>query len=120
MKFLCALAASLVIFPAAYAQALAALISGDDAAARRWSELMRTGSEPFIRAADAIEALASADGTAYRDAVETVVGDFEQRTEHLTGVAVADTALMLQCLAVRRGLAAELDSPLLPGPARGG
>jgi len=43
------------------------------------------------------------------------VRDFEQRTEHLTGVAIADTALMLERLAGDRGLRAGVRSALLPG-----
>ena len=40
--------------------------------------------------------------------------DFEGREEHLTGVPVADTALMLERLAEPRGLAAHPASALLP------
>ena len=40
--------------------------------------------------------------------------DLEQRSQHLTDVAIADTALMLQELAARRGMAAGLESPVLP------
>jgi predicted O-methyltransferase YrrM len=102
--------------PAAYAQALAALIADDDAAARTWAAQMRGGSDVFARTAGAIVALAERDGAAYADALKAIVRDFEQRSEHLTGVAIADTALMLERLAARRGLAAELQSPLLPRP----
>ena len=99
---------------ASYAQALAALIVGDDSAAQAWSQQMRTGSEAFVRTADGIWALATGGVEAYATALRTIVEDFEGRAEHLTGVAVADTALVLQRLAVRRGLAAELTSPVLP------
>lgn len=99
---------------AAYARALAALIAGDDEAARRASEEMRGGSDAFDRTADAIAALAAGDRERYGAALTQIVRDFERRAEHLTGVAVADTALMLQQLAARRGLAVELPSPVLP------
>ena len=99
---------------ASYALALAGLILGDDALAARASAAMRGGSEAFDRAADAIEALAESDRDRYADALGQIVRDFEQRAEHLTGVAIADTALMLQLLAGRRGIAAELSSPVLP------
>ena len=99
---------------ASYAQALAGLILRDDAAAEAWSERMRTGSDAFARTADAISALAAGDAEAYATAVRSIVEDFERRADHLTGVAVADTAVMLQRLAARRGLAAELTSPVLP------
>jgi hypothetical protein len=100
--------------PAAYALAVAALVRGDDAEATRLSERMRPGSPAFGRAADAVAALAAADAGAYRAAVAAIVADFTGREEHLTGVAIADTAAMLEALAGARGLAAALDSPLLP------
>ena len=40
---------------------------------------------------------------------------FETRDEYLEDIPVADTVLVLQALAARRELAAELESPLLPG-----
>jgi hypothetical protein len=43
-----------------------------------------------------------------------IVEDFEGREAHLTGVPIADTALMLERLAERRGLAAHPESLLLP------
>lgn len=99
---------------AAYAQALAALILEEDQAAAQWSERMRIGSEAFERTADATRALAVRDRTAYAAALERIVRDFERRSQHLTGVAIADTAVALQRLADRRGLAATLDSAVLP------
>ena len=39
------------------------------------------------------------------------------RDEHLTGVAYADTAAMLETLAAPRGIAAHPHSALLPSPA---
>jgi hypothetical protein len=101
--------------PAWYALAIAALVDGDDALARRAAEGMRAaGVEPFERTAAAIDALARGDGAAYGRAAAAIVADFEGRTEHLTGVAIADTALMLERLAERRGLAAHPASALLP------
>ena len=97
-----------------YALAIAALVEGDDAAAEAAARAMRGGSPAFERAADAIAALARRDGDAYAAAVAAIVADFESRAEHLTGVAIADTALMLERLAERRGLAARPASPLLP------
>jgi hypothetical protein len=99
---------------AAYALAIAALIDGDDDAAGWWAGVMRGGSEAFGRTADAIAALAAADRDAYAAAVAAIVRDFESRPEHLTGVAFADTALMLERLAEPRGIAAGVESPLLP------
>jgi hypothetical protein len=99
---------------ASYGRALAALICGDDQAAAHASDQMRGGSEAFDRTAEALAALAAGDRRRYAWAVEQIVRDFEQRTDHLTGVAIADTALMLERLAARRAMAAELVSPVLP------
>ncbi|MEA2360257.1 MAG: hypothetical protein QOI62_3517 [Solirubrobacteraceae bacterium] len=100
--------------PAAYALAVAALLTCDDASAARHADEMRAGSPPFGRAADALAALAGHDGDAYRAALETIVADFAARDEHLTGVRIADTAAMLEALAAPRGLAAGLVDPVLP------
>ena len=103
---------------AAYAQALAALIADDDQAADTWSGRMRGGSDAFDRTAEAIAALAESDRARYAAAVREIVRDFEQRAEHLTGVAIADTALVLERLAAERGRAAGVKSPVLPGSGR--
>jgi hypothetical protein len=99
---------------AAYALALAALAAGDDEAAARHAQAMRGGSDAFDRAAAAIDALAARDRDGYARAVQAIVDDFAGRAEHLTGVAVADTAMMLEELAAARGLAARPASPLVP------
>jgi hypothetical protein len=103
---------------AAYAAAIAALALGEDDQARSHAHAMRAGGEAFDRAASAIEALAGRDHSKYRAAVSAIVADFEARQAHLTGVAMADTAAMLDRLAAARGMAAGLKSPLLPPPAR--
>jgi hypothetical protein len=100
--------------PSHYVVALAALVAGDDEAARAAAEGMREGSPPFGRAAEAIEALATGDGDRYAVALRAIVSDFEARDDHLTGVPIADTALMLERLAEPRGLAARPASALLP------
>jgi hypothetical protein len=99
---------------AAYAAALAALALGEDDAALHQAEAMRAGSEPFARAAAAVEALARRDEVAYSAAVSAILADFERRQGHLTGVAIADTAAMFERLAVARRMAANLESALLP------
>jgi hypothetical protein len=91
--------------PSAYALALAALVLGDDATAASAAEGMRAGSPAFGRAADAIVALAAREPDAYESAIGAIVADFAGRDEHLTGVPIADTALMLDRLAEPRGLA---------------
>jgi hypothetical protein len=100
---------------AAYALALAALIDGDEGAAAQWAERMRSGgSDALARTAAAITALARGDAAGYAEAARAIVRDFEGREQHLTGVAIADTAVMLERLAAARGIAAALSSPLLP------
>jgi hypothetical protein len=100
--------------PAHWALALAALAAGDDEAAARAAAAMREGSEAFGRAADAVAALAAGERARYAAAVRAIVADFEAREEHLTGVPIADTAVMLERLADRRGMAVRPSSPLLP------
>jgi hypothetical protein len=97
-----------------YARAIAALIAGDDEDALAWATLLTEGTDAFARAGEAISGLAAHDETSYAAALEAIVRDFEERSQHLTGVAIADTALMLETLAARRGLAAGIESPVLP------
>jgi hypothetical protein len=99
---------------AAYARALGALIEGDDEAARASAEIMRGSSGAFDRAADAIVAVVARDTAACTHAIQRIVADFEGRTEHLTGVAIADTGLMFERLATARGVSADVASALLP------
>jgi hypothetical protein len=75
---------------------------------------MREGSDAFGRTAAAIEALADGDAAAYTAALREIVADFESRSEHLTGVPIADTALMLELLAEDRGITGGIQSALLP------
>jgi hypothetical protein len=58
--------------------------------------------------------LAAGDRAGYILAVESVLESFETRDEYLEDVPVADTVLALEVLAERRGLNADLVSPLLP------
>lgn len=100
--------------PAHYALAIAALLHCEEETAVAEAQGMHAGSPAFVRAARAIEALAKRDPEAYAVAAREIVADFESRETHLTGVAIADTALMLERLAAPRGLACEPVSPLLP------
>jgi uncharacterized protein len=100
--------------PAWWALALAALAADDVALAGRAADGMRAGSDAFVRAADAVAALAQRDREAYAAAVQAIVTDFETRETHLTGIPIADTALVLERLAERHGLAAHPSSALLP------
>ena len=100
---------------ASYALALAALVEGSDEEAGQRAEVMLGGSEAFDRTAIAIAALAAGDVDRYAAAVGQIVRDFEHRSAHLTGVAIADTALVLERLAAPRGMAAGVRSEVLPG-----
>src|SRR5690349_6573182 len=100
---------------AAYARALAALILGEDEEAAASARVMLGGGDAFARTAEAIGALAVRDSGRFSAALPAIVRDFEARTEHLTGVAIADTALVLVVLAAQRGIVAGIESAVLPG-----
>ena len=68
----------------------------------------------FERTARALAALATSDSVGYATALGEIVADFEARDQYLSGVAVADTALVLERLAEMRGIAARPASPLVP------
>lgn len=99
-----------------YAAALAHLVLGEDAAARDLADgLGREPESAFPRpVAEALAALAGADAAAYCEAVGQVLASFEEREAYLEDIPVADTVVVLEALAARRGLAAGLRSPLLP------
>ena len=101
---------------AGYAIAIAALVAGDGETARRGVELMSAGDERFVRTAAAITALVDGDRAAYDQACGAIVADFEARSEHLTGVAIADTAVMLEAIASERGFACHPVSSVMPAP----
>jgi hypothetical protein len=97
-----------------YAAALAALLLGDAEAARVHADAARTDEAFPGEVADALAFIAAEDVIGYVEAVEDVLESFEQRDEYLEDVPVADTVLVLQALAARREMAAELESELLP------
>jgi hypothetical protein len=101
-----------------YAAALAhaVLLEWDDL--RIHADVLRQDESFPHDVADALAAVASPDPIAYVEAVESVLESFEQRDEYLEDLPVADTVIVLQALAGRRGLAAELSSALLPPPAQ--
>lgn len=101
-----------------YAGSLALLILAQDDEARPLAGLLR-GREDFPDdVAGALAAISSADRPRYVRAVESVLESFERRDEYLEDIPVADTVVVLQTLAERRGIAAELASPLLPTAAK--
>ena len=98
-----------------YAACLALLVLGRDEEARVLADGLRTRDDFPAPVGDALAMLAAQDPIGYIEAVEAVLESFEQRDEYLEDLPVADTVLVLQMLAERRNMAAELSSPLLPG-----
>jgi len=98
-----------------YAGALAYLVLGQDADAHELGRTIQQRDDFPKPVADAVVAIADADTVAYPGAIGELLADFEQRTDFLEDVPVADTVLVLQRLAATRNAAAELrSSPLLP------
>jgi hypothetical protein len=102
-----------------YAAALALLILGQDYDAVIHADTIRTGDGFPQDVGDALAFIAAEDLVGYTYAVESVLDSFETREEYLEDIPVADTVLVLQALAARRGIAAELSSSLLPAPSAG-
>jgi hypothetical protein len=98
-----------------YAAALALLVLGDWHEARVAADYARTHEAFPDEVADALAFIAAEDVVGYVEAVEAVLASFEKRDAYLEDIPVADTVLVLQALAGRRGMAAELESELLPG-----
>jgi tetratricopeptide (TPR) repeat protein len=97
-----------------YAAALAALVLGDDVQAREHADAIRTRDDFPSDVGDVLSYLAAEDVLGYTEAIESVLESFEKREEYLEELPVADTVLVLQALARRRGIEVELSSALLP------
>jgi len=98
-----------------YAATLALLTLGRFDEARREASSLRERDDFPQDVADALAFIAAHDVVAYAEAAESVLTSFETRGEYLEAVPVADTVLVLQVLAARRGIAADLpESPVLP------
>jgi hypothetical protein len=99
-----------------YAACLALLVLARPDEARVHADFIRTRDDFPAAVGDALAMIAAgSDEVGYVVAVEDVLESFETRDEYLEDVPVADTVIVLQALAERRGLApAELSSPLLP------
>lgn len=98
-----------------YAAALAFLVLRRDVEARMAAETI-VDRDDFPRdVADAVLMIAGLDRNEYAAAVLSVLESFEQRSDFLEDVRVADTVLVLQLLAAQRSMAVELPaSELLP------
>jgi hypothetical protein len=97
-----------------YAATLALLVLGRDDEARVLADALRTHDDFPAPVGDALAFIAAQDPLGYIEAVEAVLESFETRDDYLEDLPVADTVIVLQALAARRDLAAELSSPLLP------
>ena len=97
-----------------YTAALACAVLGDWEHARIHADAIRIRDDFPRDVGDALATIAAEDVVGYVEAVESVLESFEARDEYLEDVPVADTVLVLQALAAKRGMAAELESPLLP------
>ena len=97
-----------------YAAALAYLALGRWEEARVVADDLRTHAGFPSDVADALAYIAGDDPLGYTEAVESVLESFETRDEYLEDVPVADTVLVLQALARRRGIDVPLTSALLP------
>lgn len=88
---------------AAYLRALAQVTLDE----RPDVNVMLATGDAFARTGRALQALGDRDQSAYAAALHEIVADFAARDQHLSGVAVADTALVLERLAAGRGMAVE-------------
>jgi hypothetical protein len=97
----------------AYAAVLALLTLAEDEQAAALAPALR--HEGFPEAVgDALASLSAHDRDAYASSVARVLESFEIRGDYLEDIPVADTVLVLEALAARRGLATGLKSALLP------
>jgi len=92
-----------------YAAALALLVLARWVDARPVADSLRERDDFPHDVADALAYISAHDVVGYAEAIESVVESFETRTEFLEDARVADTALVLDLLARRRGI--ELDLP---------
>jgi hypothetical protein len=99
-----------------YAATLALLVLGRWADARHTADSLRERDDFPRDVADALAYVSAHDVVGYAEAIDSVVQSFETRTQFLEDARVADTALVLDLLARRRGIELELpESDVLPG-----
>ena len=97
-----------------YAATLAFLVLSRWTEARVLADDLRTHEGFPTEVADTLAFISAHDVVGYDIAAESVLHSFETRDEYLEDVPVADTVLVLQALAERRGFSADLESDLLP------
>lgn len=99
-----------------YAACLAHSVLGRWDEARHDAGSIRELDDFPTAVADALATIAAHDVVGYVEAIEAVLESFETRNEYLEDVPVADTVIVLQALARKREIEAELPpSPVLPG-----
>ena len=100
----------------AYAAALARLVLGEDRQAAELVEILRAADDDAFPPAvtEALAGLAGADADAYASSCAGLLESFESREAYLEDIPVADTVIVLEALAERRGLATRPASDLLP------
>ena len=100
----------------AYAAALARLILGQDSEAVELTARLRAADEEAFppAVAEALAGLAGADAETYAAGCAAVLASFESRDAYLEDIPVADTVIVLEALAERRGMATRPGSGLLP------
>jgi hypothetical protein len=98
-----------------YAAALAFLVLARWADARHMADSLRERDDFPHDVADALAYISAHDVVGYAEAIESVVESFETRDEYLEDARVADTALVLDLFARRRGFEIDLpESEVLP------
>ena len=97
-----------------YAAALACSVIGDWEQARINADAIRIRDDFPRDVGDALAMIAAEDVVGYIEAVESVLESFETRDAYLEEIPVADTVMVLQALAAKRNMAADLTSELLP------
>jgi hypothetical protein len=97
-----------------YAATLALLVLGRDEEARILADGLRMRDDFPAPVGDALAYIAAEDPLGYLEAIAAVLESFATREDYLEDLPAADTVVVLQALAARRDLAAELSSPLLP------
>jgi hypothetical protein len=97
-----------------YAAVVALLTLGRAEEARPVASSIREREDFPADVADALATLAADNPPGYVLAIASVLESFERRDEYLEGLPVADTVVMLQALAGRHRIVADLASPLLP------
>jgi hypothetical protein len=97
-----------------YAAALGSAVLGDWEQARIHADWIRIRDDFPRDVGDALATIAAEDVVGYVEAIESVLESFEARDDYLEDVPVADTVIVLQALAARRNMAADLTSDLLP------